>query len=252
MRTNLTIALILLMNSCISNNIGCELKGVWCNQVNHCIYFGESMCITNGKEVRKYKPLENGTIVVGKGANSITYQMDFENNKIRIEDEEINSFKNYEKKNTKFNYSIEGIYFSSSLDFIDLDLYLDKNSNLQIRINFHPTIEPGLYTSKLDETLGAFILEMINGIDIDIEPILKKEVFSDIQEWCLMVQSDKDYLIYHNYQDVNRDHENLAFLLASLPFLTELKITDKTIDLDVIKNYGKSEFDRNTSEVYRE
>jgi len=246
MRLILTCLFIGLI-SCQSDNQIKKLDGIWCNETNHCIYFNNTNCIIDKAKVYKFSKLSNQEIELDD-KKTIKYKINIENGILKIKNFTSSSFRNYKKIITKNNQKIREIYFAQNSESSNFEANLNKESKLQLRINFHDKFESGDYVSEIPLELTNFIFDLINSTNLNVEPNLNKEIISDLQEWGLMIKSDKEYSIYHNYEQIDINHKNLAFLLEKLPYFTKLEHGKINTDLEEIRKYRETEFKRNKKE----
>ena len=249
MKTQLLFILIsFYFVSCKRSVNPIELNGLYCNQINHCIYFGSDKCIIDRAEIENYKLISNHELGLLNSEDSIKYQIELDNTTLRVRKSKEEPFREFQRMLKMNSNVIEDLYFSSLSETSDLELHLTANHEIKMRINYHDKFEIGTYKGEVPKTLYNFISQLANTIEFSIPPILRTEIISDIQEWGMQIRSDKLYNIYHNYEEINQNHRNLAFLLEKIPYFIRLEKTNSQIELNEIKEFRKNEFKRNLEE----
>ena len=219
--------------------------GIYCNDINHCIYFDSTTCIVDKAIIRDYEIRSKREIEIKGEDKSITYEYELDENKLRLREHQEEPFSQYARIPTINKHTIENLSFSSHSDLADIELYISDSDEVQLRINNHSKFEAGNFKGELPKTLMNFINQLANTVEFDMSSELKNEIVSDVQEWGLKIKLGEEHFLYHNYVDINQNHHNLAFLLQLIPYFIELEKADKLLEHDEIKEFRESEFRRN-------
>lgn len=246
----LHILILFQFISCNSNSHSnqTELSGVFCNRIHHCIYFDKHYCVIDRAKIEEFKILPNQIIQLQNKDDPNKYCFELIDSLLRIREFEDCHFREFQRIPYLNDEVIVSLYFSSVTEFSDLELAITGKDKIQIRINYHDIFESGDYEGKLSQPLSDFINRLINGIELTVPSKLKKEIFSDTQEWGMKIYSDQDYSIYYNYENVKQTHNYLAFLLEGIPFFIKLEQSNTLHGLEDIKVFRENEFKRNLKE----
>ncbi len=200
-------------------------------------------------KVEDYKILQGHEIELVNTDIDNKYYYELIGDQLRLRNSIKEAYREFRKKPYINAKPIDYLFFSSVSEFSDLEMYINSDSEVQIRINYHRKWEPGNYKGTLPQTLFNFIQHLTNTVDFDVGTKLKPEIHSDIQEWGMKITSEgKEYDFYYNCARVNQNHNDLAILLERVPYFMELENTESIIQLDKIEEYRKNEFKRNIKE----
>ncbi|MFK8102317.1 MAG: hypothetical protein AB8G15_07330 [Saprospiraceae bacterium] len=252
MNQTLRSLFLLLFLSCQNQSKIVDLNGVWCHQIdqiNHCIYFDQGKCILDKGELNDFEILSNHKIQVKYKTDTLNYQIEINNDTLSLRNSTKRLFRKFTKSPEKNSQPIQGLYFSQVSDFSDFELYLGSDRKILLRINYHAKFSAGNYATTLPKPLFDIILELTKRIELNVPPNLKKTIISDWQEWGLKLVADEDYFIYHNYEQVDKNHKNLVSMLEKIPYFIELTSGTVGETLSEIKTFQKKEFERNLKEI---
>lgn len=252
MKPSLISIFLLLFLSCQHQPKAVELNGVWCNQtdlIHHCIYFDQEKCTLDQTELNDFKILSNHEIQVKGKTSTTNYLFEINKDTLRLKKSQENAFRKFTKSTKKNHQAIQGLFFSQVSEFSDFELYLNPDRKILLRINYHAKFSAGDYVSILPKPLFDLILELTKSMELKVVPTLKQTIVSDRQEWGLKLLADEDYLIYHNYEQVDKNHRNLVSTLEKIPYFIELKAGTIGEALNTIRAYRKKEFERNLKAI---
>ena len=122
------ISILFLLISCNQDENAIQLKGAWCSEINHCIYFDGKNCIIDNAEINHYKISGDNEIELDKIKKS--YQFEIENSRLRIRKNKNEEFRIFQKNESLRNYKIEEIQLSSISPNLEIELEIDKDSKM--------------------------------------------------------------------------------------------------------------------------
>ena len=247
MRLGVTFLLIIVLISCQDSRPADNLTGVWCDENNHCIFFDEKECIIDKAVVHDYKVLSDHEIELDEDFSK-KYRVEINFVNLSIKENKRESFRVFKKCIPKNKIIAKKLSFSILSEFSDFDFCINSSREVFLRIHHHHKFESGDYVSNVPVVLFSFMNKLANGMSLELQPRLKKGIVSDIDEWAIKLVSEEDYLFYYNYEQTNKDHQNLALLLKRMPYFLRLEKGEVGDELVEIKGFREKEFKRNLRE----
>ncbi len=225
-----------------------SISGIWIDdRWDIPIYFNDRSCLIEGLKIEQYSKERDQIRVENSDGDVDIYQYILDKDSLFIKSLDKGYSANLIRGNEVQKIDLKDLYYSSAGEMNEFSIYINSDKEFLLDIKFFWPLESGKYGGLLSNDEYELIMKLIYQMDLSISNDLSKDIISDIQEWGLEINTNEGekFMLYHNYLDINRNHNAFSYLMYYLPKMLTLNKSTFKDELIGIEEFRKSEFKRN-------
>ncbi len=244
----------MLMAGCQKGNMSTvQPEGLWCDGRQHCISFQGEKCMLDNVWFYDYKLNKDSLLLSKYDSLFSTYLIQFDKNILRIKKPIERRWRSFTMQSSINDVEVLTLSYSQASDFAEFSVNIFQSGAFVMNIVYHPVLDSGVYEGILAHNYQAHLTRLIHAMEMNISTKLNWRIISDIQEWALVLTTNKNEKIhlYHNYIDITRKHQNFARFMNYFPLIAKERggqTNSKKLYFEA-KDYMKNEFKRNMKMV---